>query len=148
MLRGIDYIGVSCIFICHDGQGRIMMHRRSQNCRDEQGRWDFGGGGLEHGETFEEAIRRELMEEFNVVPIEVRYVGTRNLIRLMDDGSKSHWISNLHIVQIDPAQVCINEPDKVDELGWFRVDQLPEPLHSAIDEFEIGLIKQHLDSLK
>lgn len=37
--RGVDHIGIACVFFCHDGNGKILLHRRSQFCRDEQGRW-------------------------------------------------------------------------------------------------------------
>lgn len=48
--RGIDHIGVSVSFIIHDGNGNIMLHKRGQQARDEQGRWDVGGGALEFDE--------------------------------------------------------------------------------------------------
>lgn len=35
--RGIDFIGITCVFYCHDGQGNFLMHKRSKNCRDEIG---------------------------------------------------------------------------------------------------------------
>lgn len=130
MKKGIDYIGVNCCFVCHDGQGRILLHKRSVNCRDEQGCWDSGAGALEHGETFEEGVRREVREEYGVEPMSVTYVRTRNLIRPHADG-RSHWVVNLHLVEVDPEQVSIGEPDKMDEIGWFDIDHLPQPLHSA-----------------
>ncbi len=64
--RGEDYIGVTCVFFCHDGNGRFLLHKRSEKCRDEQGRWDCGGGSMEHGETFEQAVCRESGEESGV----------------------------------------------------------------------------------
>ncbi len=51
MKKGIDYIGVTCVFYCHDGKGKLLLHKRSENCRDEKGRWDCGGGAMELGET-------------------------------------------------------------------------------------------------
>ena len=54
--RGIDYIGVTVVFYCHDGAGRLLLHKRSVACRDEQGRWDVGGGSMEFGETFESLL--------------------------------------------------------------------------------------------
>jgi len=144
MQKGIDYIGVSVIFIIHDGQGKIFMHKRSNQCRDEHGRWDFGGGGLEYGETFEEGVRRELLEEFGVEPVAIEYLGSRSLIRTFEDRTKVHWVPNYHLVQVDPAQVKIMEPHKVEGVGWFAPHELPGPLHSAIDDFEIDLIRRNL----
>jgi 8-oxo-dGTP diphosphatase len=57
MIRGIDYIGITCVFFCHDGKGNILLHKRSEKCKDEQGNWDCGGGALEFGEEFDQGVR-------------------------------------------------------------------------------------------
>lgn len=134
MKQGIDYIGVNCVFFCHDGNGNILLHKRSQACRDEHGAWDCGAGAVEHGETFEQTIRRELQEEYGAVPLAIQYVGTRNLIRELAHGQKSHWILNVHLVLVDPQEVKIGEPEKMEEFGWFSIEALPSPRHSALDE--------------
>lgn len=64
MKKGIDYTGVSVVFFCHDCKGRILMAKRSQNCRDEKGKWDIGGGGLDFGENVDETLAKEIMEEY------------------------------------------------------------------------------------
>ncbi len=56
MKKGIDYIGVTASYLAHDGNGRYVMTKRGQNCRDEQGTWDFGGGGVDLGDSVEETI--------------------------------------------------------------------------------------------
>lgn len=142
--RGVDFIGVNCVFWCHDGSGRVLMHKRSQKCRDEQGTWDCGAGAMEFGETFDDTIRREVMEEYGATPLQIVYVTTRNVLR-EHNGRATHWIKNLHWVQVDPAQVSNREPEKIDELGWFTFDTLPAPLHSQIG-IEIDLIKKFLNS--
>jgi 8-oxo-dGTP pyrophosphatase MutT (NUDIX family) len=131
--KGLDYIGVTCAFLCHDDDGRFLLHRRSARCRDEQGRWDSGAGALEFGESFEEAVRREVREEYCVDPLEVRFVDVRNVLRGAD-GELSHWIALLFLARVDPAGVAIGEPGKMDEIGWFTPDDLPSPLHSQFDD--------------
>lgn len=129
--RGVDYIGVNVVFFCHDGQGRVLLSRRSRNCRDECGLWDCGAGSMEHGETFDEAVKREVLEEYLVEPEEIEYVASRNVLR-DNGGTPTHWVANLHVVKVDPAEVGIGEPDKIDELGWFRPDEFPAELHSMV----------------
>lgn len=130
--RGIDFIGVTCGFVCHDGQGRFVLHKRSQNCRDEQGRWDNGGGSHEFGSTIEETVRRELMEEHGAEALDMQFIGIYDYHRQLADGTPTHWVSILYAVRVDPAQVKNNEPYKIDDIGWFTMDTLPAPLHSTL----------------
>ena len=134
MIRGIDHIGVGCVFLCHDGQGRLLMHRRSANCRDERGTWDCGGGAMEFGETFEETVRREVREEYGAEAMEIRLLFARNTLR-EHDGTPTHWVHAVHLVRVDPAQVRNNEPHKINDIGWFLPDALPTPIHSVLSRY-------------
>jgi 8-oxo-dGTP pyrophosphatase MutT (NUDIX family) len=118
---------VSVVFVCHDGTGRILLARRSSGARDEPGAWDCGAGALEFGETFEQAVTREVGEEYATGPVEIELRGVRNVLR----GS-SHWVAVIFRVRVDPAAVSIGEPDKFDALGWFDPGDLPAPLHSQL----------------
>ncbi len=138
--KGIDYIGVNVVFWCHDGNGNILFSKRSQKCKDEQGRWECGGGSMEFGESFDDAVTRELMEEYCTKPLKIDYVATQNMIRT-HEGKKTHWMNNIHCALVDPKTVRIGEPDKIDEIGWFPIDALPTPLHSQIIH-EVPVIKK------
>lgn len=55
-----------------ESHGTLLIAQRPKEKR-YAGQWEFPGGKVEHGETFHEALRRELMEELNV-----RVVSTGN----------------------------------------------------------------------
>lgn len=139
--RGVDHIGVGCIFFCHDGQGHVLLHKRSQKCRDEQGRWDCGAGALEFGESFEDAVRREVMEEYCVAPLKMECITVKNTVR-HNKGTPTHWIHGFYVVQVDPSRVKIGDPDKMDEIGWFPFDTIPDPSHSNLPE-ELELVQTY-----
>ena len=126
-----ETIRVCCVFLCHDQAGRLLLHRRTQACRDEAGAWDSGGGALEFGEDPAEAVRREVHEEYGVFPNRVRVVGTRNVLR-EQNGNLTHWVALVFDVLVDPNAVRLGEPDKMAELGWFDMEALPTPLHSQL----------------
>jgi len=127
--RGVDFIGVTCVFFCHDGCGNLLLHKRSDKCRDEHQHWDCGGGSMEFGETFEEAVKREIFEEYCVEVSDLKFVTVRNVLR-NNNGTPTHWVAVLFAAEVDPTKVKIGDPEKMDELGWFNPDNLPEPLHS------------------
>ncbi|MCF2528130.1 NUDIX domain-containing protein [Yinghuangia soli] len=121
---------VSCVFVCHDGAGRILLARRGPGARDEAGTWDCGAGALEFGETFEAAVTREVREEYVAEPLEIRNIGVRNVLR--GDPVDSHWVAAVFAVRVDPAAVAIGEPHKFDALEWFDPAGLSSPLHSQL----------------
>ena len=52
---------IACIFYKND---KLFIAKR-QNFGQMGGRWEFPGGKVEEGESFEQAIIREMHEEFN-----------------------------------------------------------------------------------
>jgi len=127
--RGIDHIGVGAVAIVHDGDGKILLMKRGQKARDEQGRWDVCGGAIEFGESIDEALRRELMEELCAEALDIEFLTAYDAHREYE-GSPTHWVQMVHAVRVDPNTVKIGEPHKIAELGWFTSDALPQPLHS------------------
>lgn len=107
----------------------MLLARRAAGARDESGTWDTGAGALEFGETFEQAVTREVTEEYLATPLEIVTLGVRNVLR-----AGSHWVAVVFAVRIDPGAVGIGEPHKFDEIGWFRPDSLPAPVHSQLRE--------------
>jgi 8-oxo-dGTP diphosphatase len=134
MQKGIDFVGVTVVYFCHDGKGNFVAMRRSANARDEHGRWDIGGGGLEFGDTVEDTLRKEIKEEYCTDIINFEFLGYRDVHRV-HNGNQTHWIALDFKVQIDPIQVAIGEPHKFDDLRWFTLDTLPENMHSQFPEF-------------
>lgn len=133
MKKGIDYPGVAVVFFCHDAAGNFLMHRRGQACRDERGRWDFGGGGVKLHESLASALQREVLEEYGTKPIMVEYMGLDECFR-EEDGVNTHWLIFRYKVEVDRAEVINNEPEKHEDLDWFTLDNLPAPLHSNLKE--------------
>lgn len=127
--RGIEHIGVSGVALVHDGHGNLLLQKRGDQARDERGAWDICGGAIEFGDTIEDTVRKELLEELCATPINMEFLTVYDAHREML-GQKTHWIAIVYAVQVDPSQVRIGEPHKISELGWFTAGTLPAPLHS------------------
>jgi 8-oxo-dGTP diphosphatase len=143
MKRGIDYTSIVVVTICHDGQGNYLLGKRSERCRDEHLRWDLiGSGGVEFGEKLDTALCREVNEEIGADVKQFEYLGFREVVR-EQDGVMAHWIAFDFKVEVDRAMVRNCEPEKCLEIGWFRLEDFPEPMHSQWHVF----LNQHKDRL-
>ncbi len=136
MKKGIDYIGNTVVFFCHDGKGRFLMGKRSKNARDEQGKWDIGGGGVELHDTVENTLKKEIKEEYCTDVLGFEMLGFRDVHRV-HNGEPTHWIALDFKVLVNPDMVKIGEPHKLDSLEWFALDSMPgmEEFHSQWPEF-------------
>ncbi len=130
--KGTSFVGVTTCFQCYDGKGELFFAKRSQQARDEQGRWENGGGGLKWGVSAEENVLREIQEEYGAVPKKIEFWGYRDVFRQLEDGTPIHWLALDFGALVDREQVKINEPDMFDDSGWFTLDNLPAPLHSQL----------------
>ena len=130
MNPGIDYVGITTVFFCHDGKGNFLFHKRSNKCRDEHGRWDLGSGKLEHGLTLRENVLKEILEEYGCNAEIQEQLPPLDIFR-EHNGQKTHWLAIPFFVLVNPEEAKNNEPDKIDEIGWFTLNNLPEPLHTG-----------------
>lgn len=130
-----DRVGIAVVFLCHDGCGRFVLAQRGVNARNEAGTWDIGGGALEVGEDVEQALRREIMEEYGAEVLGTDFLGYRDVHYDHAGAPMQHWLALDFCVHVRPEQVRIAEPHKFDDLGWFTLDNLPEPIYSRLPEF-------------
>jgi 8-oxo-dGTP diphosphatase len=130
MKAGVDYIGITTPFYCNDGKGKFLLHKRSKNCRDEQGAWDPGGGQLEVGLTPEENVLKEVREEYGCAGKIQQALPPYTIFRA-HEGEKTHWLALPFFILVNPKKVSNNDPEKIDELDWFTLNKLPKPLHTG-----------------
>ncbi len=140
---GIDYVGVTTPFYCHDGKGHLLLAQRTVGARDEHGTWDPGSGKLEFGSSIEDNILREVREEYGCEGTIQTVLPALNLLREMGD-QLAHWVVVAAFVLVNPDEVQLMEPDKFSDLGWFTLDALPRPLHqgfaSSLERFKAEFI--------
>lgn len=63
--------------------GKYLIARRSTGTKDVLGKWEFPGGKVEKNETEEEAIEREIKEEFNMEIKAIKFI-TNNVCNYPD----------------------------------------------------------------
>jgi 8-oxo-dGTP diphosphatase len=102
--------------IIHE-EGHFLVIRRSQLVR-APGLICFPGGGIEAGEDFETAIRREFLEELQL-PVQVhRHIWTT----VTRWGTRLEWLICSRDVSLDPQP----NPDEVAEVLWMQLDHIAQ----------------------
>lgn len=119
---GIDFPGLGVgLAILRDG--KLLLRKRMK--APEAGHWNIVGGKVDHMERAEIAARREAEEETGLSIGPIGYLGiTEQLI----DADRQHWISLLYVTDDTSGDPQLTEPDKLSEIGWFDLDDLPQPL--------------------
>ena len=87
------------------------------------GEYCFPGGHLEYGESFEDAVRREVMEETGIHIEELRFEYVANNVYY-----DKHFIQIAYSAKWSSGEPECLEPEKCDGWGWYKLDALPEPL--------------------
>ena len=106
-----------CIIVAED-TGRWCLQQRSDTVSDP-GVWSTWGGGVEPGETLEDAVRRELAEEGG-------YVGALTLEPLHSNAQYATFMGRVPH-EFEPK---INQESKA--WRWADPDHLPSPLHPGL----------------
>jgi 8-oxo-dGTP diphosphatase len=109
---------------------QFLVIRRSMKVR-APGLLCFPGGHIEPGETFEQAIIREMMEELGL-PVTVRRHLWSSVTRW---GTKLEWMLLERAVETEP----VANPDEVSEVHWMDESELLgglDVLGSVPDFFE------------
>ncbi len=121
------------LFLINDG--KILLAKR----KSALGKGEYGGPGgkLEHLESFEQAIRREVAEEIgdHVKIKNIQFLCLTNLRKYdpehyVDIGFTAEWVSG------EPRQM---EPHKHDVWAWYNLDDLPSPLFGCDPNYVVAL---------
>lgn len=134
MQKGVDYIGNTVVYFCHDGKGNVLLAKRSEKARDEKGRWDIGGGGIELNDTVLNTLKKEIAEEYCTDVLDYEFLGYRDVHRECN-GKNTHWIALDFKVFVDRKKAKNGEPHKFDAVEWFTLKNLPTPVHSQLPTF-------------
>ncbi len=109
---------------------KILLQRRF-NTGYEDGKYSLVAGHVDKGETFTEAIIREVKEEAGIIlqaeDLSVVHVMNRNI----QDNER---IDIFFIAEKWTGNIENKEPNKCDDLSWFDLDDMPDNVIPYIKE--------------
>lgn len=90
-----------------------------------EGTWTMPGGKIEFGETFEETVEREVLEEtgIKVNKDKLRLISVSN-----DKNESAHFVTLGFLCEDFEGEAKVMEPDEITEWQWFSLENLPENL--------------------
>ncbi len=100
----------------------ILLVRRDKE--PGKGLWSIPGGGVEVGETQEEALKREVLEETGIHCKVLRLISTADII-YPDENDKIefHYLLNHYLAEAVSGEL---KPESSEaEVGWFLLNRLP-----------------------
>ncbi|WP_328830012.1 NUDIX hydrolase [Streptomyces sp. NBC_00252] len=105
--------------VCRDQEGRILVHRRAADMSRFPGQYNWLiGGGVEAGESYEDAAARELTEELGVrAPV-------RFALKFLCRGVISPYWIGIHDAVVD--EDISPDPDEIAWHAWVTEDELRE----------------------
>lgn len=139
MKRGVDYIGVGVGAAIFDRKGHLFLGLRGKNVRNERGKWQIPGGSVEFGETLEQALKREILEEHRIIIDIVELLGICDHII---PAENQHWVSPTYACIIKNGTPVIAEPEMCEAIQWFTLDEAAQLPLSIKATFDIDLIRR------
>lgn len=113
-------IRLGCSAIIVDDDGRFLLTRRADN-----GQWCLPGGGLEPGETVEEACVREVLEETGLHVKIKRLIGVysnRDQLVIYPDGAKFQIVA-LHF-EAESMGGVLGLSAETTDFGYYSIEEM------------------------
>jgi 8-oxo-dGTP diphosphatase len=109
--------------IVRDPGGRILLVRAAEHL-SVAGRWFLPGGGVEHGETPGDALRREVEEETGLVIGPVSLLGVLSDTWTIPDGTVLHTVRLVYAVDGWGGTLRDEPSGSSDRAAWFSSAEL------------------------
>jgi 8-oxo-dGTP diphosphatase len=109
--------------VCRDGDGRLLLARASPSLT-LQGRWFLPGGGVHHGESPPDSLRREIEEESGLTVELGPLLDVLSDVRSLPDGTSLHTVRLVYRVDSWSGTLRPESDGTTDAVGWFTPEEV------------------------
>ena len=119
-------------------KAKINFNGKTLLVKEDGKRWDLPGGGIEHYETIDEALKRELTEELGVNDFII--TSGPKIFKMIDAAANRPLIFIVYELELDPATE-FHPSDNV-EIGLFEPGKIQDTVTYSLEysEYVNGVI--------
>ncbi len=119
--------------LIHDGRGRVLLVRTAKWSH----KWGIPGGKIERGETSDQALRREILEETGLAIDQIEFVCVQDCVDPPEFHRPAHFLLLNYLARALTTMVVLN--DEAQDWRWVALDDtlnmdLNEPTRVLIEE--------------
>lgn len=122
-----EFIPICDALILNDNREVLFQKRKITNKPDM---WAVPGGKVKIKERLEDAVVREVLEEHDINIRIFKYLQHTEVIR-----PKNHYLYFTYLAELNDRTPKIMEPDKCSGIGFYSLDNLPEPMTSQTKNY-------------
>ena len=113
-----------CIAFIENARGQILMQQRKYPL----GKWGLPGGIMELGESTEETVRREVLEETGLTLGKLTLFGVysgKNYFCVAQNGDEFYVVTTVYTTSDYHGEVSVNDGESL-TFEWVDIGNLPE----------------------
>lgn len=103
-------------------KAKINFNEKTLLVREDGKKWDLPGGGIEHFETIQEALTRELTEEIGVSEFSI--ISGPKIFKMIDRSANRPLIFIVYELKLNPTTI-FHPSDNV-EIGLFEPGKIQD----------------------
>jgi 8-oxo-dGTP diphosphatase len=111
--------------VCQDADGRLLLARASP-ALTLRGRWFLPGGGVQHGESPPDSLRREITEESGLTVVLGPLLDVLSDVRTLPDGTSLHTVRLVYRVDSWEGTLRPEADGTTDAVGWYTREEMED----------------------
>jgi 16S rRNA (adenine1518-N6/adenine1519-N6)-dimethyltransferase len=131
-----------------DGEGKVLLHKRNEQLKDNPGKWDQSAGGhVDEGEDYLIAAKRETSEELGIKIDDFISLGKFYIERPAPGGTVRRFQTVYKCKWDNPVKY---DKSEIAEIKWFTIKEVDDWLKASPENFTknfasaFSLLKQTL----